>query len=272
MNYRQFLSSCDALYQMEDCAKTSTKQCQACFNSEFYSNNAQNAYGCYAGCLYYTMHYGLSYISEIYYLIESVSTYDINFFNGTNITSLGGGFGTDYLAIKKYAIDNRMPFNIRYSVYDISPKWENIISLYNAENSVCFSTCDVSQQFIDLSLQQIVFINKLVSTLKASHCLMSFLNNLTRMLQTLPPGSILIFNDVNHCEKGRDDFLRHMANRHPEMQLLGKYFFPIADAYTGDYTPINNTNIVFDISYLNLSCKIMNTVRKTFFAIYRKAV
>lgn len=272
MDYGQFLSSCDVLYQTANCAKNTDKQCQTCFNGEFYLNNTQNAYGCYAGCLYYAMHYGLSYISEIYYLLESVSTHNINFFNETNITSLGGGFGTDYLAIEKYAIDNRVPFNIRYSVYDISREWKNIISLYDTENRVCFTPCDVSQQFIDLSRQQIVFINKLVSTLKASHCLVNFLNNLTRMLQTLSPGSILIFNDVNHIGKGREVFLQHMTNNHPEMQLLGKYFFPIANAYAGDYIPMNNTDIVFDISHLNLSCEIMNTVRKTFFAVYRKAL
>ena len=271
MDYKQFLIDCDNQYRSMNCSQNIEKQCQTCFEKEFYHNNSLNIYDCHTGCLYYAMHYGLAYISEIYHLLSALAPNNINFFNYVNITSLGGGMGTDYLAIEKYAEDHNCPFNIRYTIYDISPSWWSIISKYNTRNNILFTACDLSQQFINFSSQQIVFINKLVSTLKVSDRLSDFMKNLTSMLQTLPVGATLIFNDVNHQDKGREDFLNYMTNYHPEMQLLGKYFFPLENAYSGNYQPILRTDIIFDIAGLNnLSCDIMSTVRKTFFAVYTK--
>ena len=68
--------------------------------------------------------------------------------------------------------------------------------------------------------------------------------------------------------RGRDKFHEYMITS--GFTPKGKFYFPIDNAYTGDYTPIHSTGIIYDCSSLKISCDIMNSVRKTVFFYYRK--
>ncbi len=81
----------------------------------------------------------------------------------------------------------------------------------------------------------IIFLNKIFSTIKNNNQVENFFRYFKLTLSTLKNGAIIIFNDVNLHQKGREDFLNYMKNE-SDFLLLGTYFFPIDNAYTGNYT------------------------------------
>ena len=101
MDYKQFLIDCDNQYRIMNCSQNVEKQCQTCFEKEFYHNNSLNIYDCHTGCLYYAMHYGLAYISEIYHLLSALAPNNINFFNDVNITLYENGVPEGLLLLQR---------------------------------------------------------------------------------------------------------------------------------------------------------------------------
>lgn len=261
-----FLSKCDQIFKQLPCAK-GTNDCQTCFNEGFYGG--QDDYSCQKGCYYYAMHYGPAYISEIYHFLSESKLLENIGKNHIRISSMGGGIGTEFWAVTRYILDKSLLIGSTYRLWDIEEKWQNVINQYS--QNIKISLVDLSSQSVDFKDTDIIFINKLFSTLKNHRLDRHFLTEFSTSLATLKKGAYIVFNDVNLQEKGRDDFHAFMTSS-GNFSVLGQYYFPISNAYTGNYTPINNTSIIYDCSSLSLSCDVMNSVRKTVFFYYRKDV
>lgn len=270
--FRNFLNECDCKFKTLICPKGSDSDCQVCFEQAYYKTDAEHSdhYNCLKGCYYYAMHYGPAYISEIYHLLDKMKLLE-NYTDVVKIASLGGGFGTDLAAILKYRSDKLLPIHFMYSIVDNATTWQDVINILMQDTHIQIENVDVSENNIELSSFDIIFLNKVFSTLKTNNQEQTFLMHLNQSLISMKIGAFFIFNDVNNSLTGRDEFLNFMACQ-PNIKCKGKYYFPLDNAYTGDYEPIYATNNILDISGLNLSCEIMNSVRKTFFAIYQKEV
>lgn len=81
--------------------------------------------------------------------------------------------------------------------------------------------------------------------------------------------AFIIFNDINHCNKGRDEFDNSMSQHHQIIQPLAKFFFPIENAYNNRYIKIQNTQNIYP-SPPALTVVPKPTVTKTVFFVYRK--
>lgn len=262
----KFLTRCDELFRRLSCPKGG-RDCQGCFNNGFYGG--QDDYSCRKGCFYYAMHYGPAYISEVYHFLTASKLLEKVGKNNIKIASMGGGMGTDFWAIRQYLHDNELKIHTQYQLWDKEQKWQSVIDLYSAKLKV--NLVDLSLRSVDFGNTDIVFLNKLFSTLKNHGEDKAFLAYFSKSLATLKKGAFIVFNDVNFLEKGRDVFHTFM-NSSGNFSVQGQYYFPINNAYTGNYMPITNTNIIYDCSSLSLSCDIMNSVRKTVFFYYRKDV
>jgi len=90
-----------------------------------------------------------------------------------------------------------------------------------------------------------VFVNKLYSTLKKNNQCSQFLSLLSAQVQaTLASGSFLIFSDINHRDMGRDQFNTAVSRL---FRLKNCYYFPVDNAYSGNFTAIGQTRNVFSI-------------------------
>lgn len=188
------------------------------------------------------MNYGPAYASEIYHYFSKSQILENNF-NGKilNIISLGCGFSPDLIALKKYIIDRNLSMKLNYLGLDNAPLWSKL-----RINHTCakYSTCDLLSGF-NLSGYDIVFINKLYSTMKENKKDTQFLSILVHQIQTaLPTNSFLVFNDVNHYVKGIDQFDSAVKIF---FKTKNYYYFPVGNAYSGNYSPIDQTRNVFRI-------------------------
>ena len=168
-----FLKKCDNKFKLLPCIK-SINNCQSCFDSYYYGN-AQDNYSCTKGCLYYAMHYAPAYISEVYHFLEASKILERMGKSLVNIASLGGGMGTDFCAIRYYKASKKINIYGTYVLYDKELQWQQIVSLYSS--NLVITNTDLTQSFIYLSNIDIVFINKLFSTLVKNNIADLFLEN-----------------------------------------------------------------------------------------------
>ena len=174
--------------------------------------------------------------------------------------------GTDFCAIKHYISNKNLGINLSYTLFDKERQWQEIINQYNPELTI--SLVDLTETPIQFNGTDIVFVNKLFSTLVSNNVSDAFLTRFFQSLKSLKPSAYVVFNDVNLKDKGRDIFDKQIVQN--GFTPKGRYFFPIENAYTGNYTPINSTGLIYDCSALDLSCSIMDSVRKTVFFYYQK--
>lgn len=259
------LNRCNYLAtHLQDCADIQNRiNCPTCVSNSFYAQN-NDTYDCLKKLCYYTMNYGPIYVSEIYHFLTQSQILQNNFMNlnrPINIMSLGCGFGPDDIALNKYKISNGLfNLNFNYYGYDIEPLW-NYITQTNALPITHNILNGMNLQFMD-----IVFLNKIVSTLKNHSLLDNFFQILAIALQAFPVGSIIVFNDINHKDMGRDEF-DHFASQN-SLQVVGKYFFNVDGAYNASYTAIESIhNICMIPDLVHVPKKQVN---KTIFFVYRK--
>lgn len=183
-----FLSKCEQVFQKLSCPE-GIENCQTCFNDGFYGG--EDNYACLKGCYYYAMHYGPAYISEVYYFLTATKLLEKVGKSYIKIASMGGGFGTDFWAVKQYINDNKLPLNGLYRLWDKEKQWQNVIDLYSQKIKII--TVDLSNQSVDFEDTDIVFINKLFSTLKNHNSSDEFLEKFSMSLRTLKKDLLLFF-------------------------------------------------------------------------------
>lgn len=238
---RGLLRTCDQIYRTLPCCHNDGRDCRCynCLHMSFYSSGP-DTYNCHKKLCYYVMNYGPAYASEIYHYFSQSQILENNF-NGKslNIISLGCGFSPDLIALGKYLSDHNLAINVHYLGLDNEPLWNSL-----QINNPCAQYClhDVISGF-SLSGYDMVFINKLYSTLKKNNQDSKFLGLLsTQIRASLPADSFLIFTDINHRAMGRDEFNGSINNFFTQKHF---YYYPVEDAYSGNFTAINQTQNVF---------------------------
>lgn len=262
---RGLLRTCDQIYRTLPCCHDDARDCRCydCLRMSFYLPGP-DTYNCMKKLCYYVMNYGPAYASEIYHYFSQSQILENNF-NGKslNIISLGCGFSPDLIALGKYISDHSLTIKVHYLGLDNEPLWNRL-----RINNPCaqYSLCDVITGF-NLTGYDMVFINKLYSTLKKNNQDSQFLGLLSIQIQAaLPPDSFLVFTDINHRAMGRDQFNAAMSRF---FRLKNYYYFSVNNAYSDSFTAINQTQNIFFIPG-GLVVSPMPDVTKAVIFEYRK--
>jgi len=263
----EILNRCDDIVKTTppnpQCHNTNTS-CFDCMRNNFYSAN-RDTYDCLIKLAHYTINYGQIYVSEIYHFLNDSQFLETNFRNflrPINVMSLGCGFGPDDIALNKYRNDKQLPINFNYYGYDKEPLW-NCITQTNALPITHDLLNSMNFQVID-----ILFINKLFSTLKNHSLNQIFLNIFQNSLQFLPTGSFVVFNDINHQGMGRDEF-DNFAQQN-SLKVVGKYYFDVENAFNGGYIKIQSNLNIYPPVPPTFSYSPKPTVNKSIFFLYQK--
>lgn len=259
------LKNCNSLYnKLPPCdGNNEDFSCDDCCKQDYWDRS--DTYSCLKKLCHYTLNYGPAYASEIYHYFE-ISQILENYFLGKNIKvlSLGCGFSPDAYALEKYIKDNNLNIKFNYIGYDAENKWEEIREQKEVRH---YETRNLLSGFC-LKNYDIIFMCKVFSTIKRNNNqnAINFLKILTKEIDNMKENSYFIFNDVNYKNFGRDLFDNsvkwHFSN-------VTRYYFPVNNAFTGDYKSIDNINNVFDFpSDLEITPKTF--VNKSIIFEYRK--
>jgi hypothetical protein len=257
------LTNCNNIQNGRECCHDDGRLCNCydCLHQGFYSG--ADTYSCLKKLCHYIMNYGPVYVSETYHFLHRSQLLEQNFHNDINVLSLGCGFGPDFIALNKYIDDTGLAINVNYSGIDQEPGW---LRITNGILPNVFYVANILDG-VTLSNYNIIFLNKFFSTLLKNNNARQFLDQFVlEITNSMPIGSFIIFNDVNHYEMGRDSFDREMQN---VTHVEEKYFFNIGGAYRGNYIEIQNTNNICQIPG-GLPVIPINSVTKTVFFVYRK--
>lgn len=226
-----------------------------------YKPNGNDTYDCLIKLAHYTIYYGISYVSEIYYFLKKSQILEkiINNKKDIKVLSLGCGFMPDLIAIDKYKNDMWLKgIEIYYQGYDIEALWKEITLCPQ-----CLEIKDLVNDNFNCKDIDIIFINKLFSTLKRNDLHMDFLYNFKNQLEDLPIGSFIVYNDVNHKKEGRDIFNKCVSNK--SYELVQKFY---TEGFNDDYKKLE-VGFICDLPD-NLEIEPKNYLNKTVFFLYKK--
>ena len=257
------LERCVEIIEKEDNCNEFEKKgsCLQCVKSSFdIQNKNSDTYNCLKKLATYTIEYGIAYASEIYAFLTASQILETYFDNNEiNILSLGCGFMPDNSALRAYIENNELDKYYSYKGYDIEPLWKEI----NPTNN--FITKDIIDGF-DCKGIDIIFMNKVFSTLKNHKLSDKFLETFKKELKELSSGALVVFNDINYQPLGRDEF--HRFAIHNSLESIEQYFFNRDGEYTGNYTEIEYGN-KYQVPN-NLPFEPRDAPTKTVFFLYRK--
>ena len=157
------------------------------------------------------------------------------------------------------------PINLRvsYTGYDIEDNWKTITD--GIINNVPVIR-DILEGF-SLDGFQIVFLNKLFSTLKQNNQSDDFLRIIIQECKkSMQNGAFLVFNDINHWAKGRDEFDRTISDF---LTPITRYYFNVRDAYNNNYIEINHVDNVCNIPN-GLPVIPLQSATKSVFFLYQQ--
>lgn len=244
--FSHVLQNCKNNYlQMSCCNDRAPNPCNCglCLYEQFHDN--QDKYDCHKKMNYYVLNYGPSYISEIYHYLNKSKV--LEKFNGQNINilSLGCGFAPDYYAISKYIKDKNLNLSFTYYGLDNSIYWCTTRIPTSNTNFILF---DLTNPF-SFQTNQIIIMNKIFSTIIkcGTEIKEQFLNNLVNAIDTMAQNTVLIFNDINHRDMGRDML---------DDKIQSLFHNGIIRYYTD--TPYYHPNDWINISDNNIVCQSIN--------------
>jgi hypothetical protein len=217
------------------------KMCLACLTDSF-KGSKNDTYSCLEKLAYYAIYYGPMYVSEIYHFLKESQIIENNFLGlkrPINIMSLGCGFGPDNIALHKHCKDKWLDVEYNYKGYDIEPLWGEISS---AVMQNVPELKNIVEDEFDCRETDIIFMNKVFSTLKNNGLHEDFLSNFRDQLDDFPIGSLIIYNDINHYDT-RDKFEKFMLQN--SFKCNQKYY--AYNSYGDDWIKLENTNNIIDV-------------------------
>ncbi len=265
MSIETLTGSCNDIFLASNCCHDDGRTCSCydCLEEDYYSRG--DSYNCRKKLCYYTMNYGPAYASEIYHYLSASQLLERQF-NGRNIRvlSLGCGFSPDAYALDRYIDDNYLDITFDYTGYDMEINWNGLREDYPNRD---YETRNLLNGF-SLAGYDIVFMCKVFSTIMRNDMKngTALLNILKYQVNQMSNGSYFIFNEVNHRDFGRDWFDSEINNL---VSRYNKYYFPIENAFSRGYTPINDTGNVFEFPR-NLAVYPKTYVNKSIIFEYRK--
>lgn len=214
-----------------NCHCREKKSCTDCLSDMF--NNEEHAnrvYKCIPITFSYVIRYTNRYASEIYTVLRcKLVSNTFQNIKKLNVLSIGCGPATELVALEKFS--REINKKIRYFGFDPNSIWE---SAQNTLQTCLVNTnCDAdfySSEFQDnneiLPKIDILILNYIVSDIYKHNRdgVEKFLENITKIIKKMKKNSIIIINDVNSCNMGRDE-IENWLNE------LDKKNYTIAGAY-----------------------------------------
>ncbi len=188
---------------------------------------------------HYVCQYSLRYASELLYGLRSKEDF-LSTFSSYSIMSIGCGGCADLMAFEKFANDLHLSQNIRYTGFDINPLWSpihNRISRYCDEKNITrrFFIEDAIQHFQKYyhNSANVIVISYLLSylynTAHKNDILLFFDLIINNVVIRNNDKKLIIINDVNSCNRGRDYFPK-LIDKLKKKGLHGTYSFRYFDS------------------------------------------
>ena len=240
---RELLIKCQERYNTLDCCHQDSRicACSACLKNGFYMH--PDMYNCDKKMAFYVLNYGPAYSSEIYHYLDKSKVLETlqSSRQPIKILSLGCGFAPDLVALTQYSEDKGLGLEYEYLGIDLSPHWAQ------SRFSTAFATFDLADVTKNVNLHEfdLIFIVKLFSTLKSVKQAPPFLTLLNQAITNqMKTGSYLVFNEVNHFDKGRDQF-DHSVRAH--FSQIRKYYYPLAQYHDQSWIQCDSRSNVINI-------------------------
>ena len=246
--------------------------CNGCLTQvHWYTANStgRQDYNCKNMILYYCCSFLFQYASEIYHLITESSA--LKQMGNYRILSLGCGASPDLVAFEKFVLEVASEKTIQYRGFDVNPLWKpvhNHVKTYQSTviKSIAYQYDDVVRYFNEETFGK---VNVLVLQYLISHFyntghiqyIHNFFDNLVERVvlrRNNEEPFIIIINDVNSCNRGRD-FFKELIPKLRQKGLRGQYSqfrfdHPGLNDYQRQYGEAHkNNHIVFPASRKILS-------------------
>lgn len=189
--------------------------CESCLEQVHFptkSTNGRIDYNCDNIINYYTCKYMYKYSSEIEYALYNINK--LNKFGNFNILSIGCGACPDLVAIENFCEKENIKKSIHYYGIDMNTKWSpihDIIKQYaiGEKWDVNYKYEEINEVFKQLHFKN---YNILILQYVISHFLNTgkvptndFFDSLIKnVIQYMPAKSLIIINDVNSYNRGRN--------------------------------------------------------------------
>lgn len=216
-------SSQDTKNVCKDCKhlECCSGSCKHCLEEVHYPNKypkGMKNYECPNIINFYVCDYSYKYASEIWYLLNNTDT--LKKLDKFNIMSIGCGGCPDLMAFESFIRKESIEKPISYLGIDVNKLWEPIhkrVCEYcekQSDMSITFEYADAIQLFNDYYFED---INIIILQYVISHFyntdqineIESFFDNLVENIiahKSEESPFIIIINDVNSCNRGRDNF------------------------------------------------------------------
>ena len=239
--YQTYGNKCGNIQCTHPCGNCSGS-CYNCLYEVHYPSTSEThkkEYDCPKMLYHYVCQYSLRYASELLYGFDCKRDF-LSTFSNYNIMSIGCGGCADLMAFEKLANDLHLSQSIRYSGFDINPLWRpihNRISMYCDENSITrrFYIEDAIhyfQKYYHSSTNVIVIsylLSYLYNTTHRNDILLFFDLIIDNVVLRNKDKKLIIINDVNSCNRGRDYFPK-LIDKLKKKGLHGTYSYRYFDS------------------------------------------
>ena len=259
---KEIIQECDKRYSKSSCSKNliyckttcDGNPCEKCLSLIHFQHGPGRKYDCTRMADFYVAQFACKYTSEILYAIQTLqlpSTFN------ANVLSIGCGPCTDLFAFE-YWLQKKKISSLQYHGFEINPIWGNIHNdIISAANAKKLRVDIITNPDIDVfyyikdtyQIPNIIVLQYVLSDIykQTPAAINSFITQLADYFNnTMPTGSVIILNDVNSCNCGRDHFdkfflllnnctatKRHFANNYNDS--IGKHTY-----YYGNQYPHNH--------------------------------
>lgn len=245
--------------------------CENCLEQIHFPNRVENGridYNCDNIVNYYTCKYMYKYSSEIEYALHSINNFDR--FGSLNIFSIGCGACPDLVAIENFCKKNYFNKAIYYHGIDMNKRWSSIhdiIKEYAGRQNwkVEYKYQEANQVFQQWSFKNynILILQYLISHFDNTGKVSTnefFDNLIQKVIKYMLKTSLIIINDVNSCNRGRDSLfliLDKLKKAGIKYAVQSKYFDyniksdaqRIGNKYLNSEVLYYSTNMLFNNTY-----------------------
>lgn len=176
----------------------------------------KSLYDCPKMLYHYVCQYTLRYASEILYAFKESACF-LSTFDSINMMSIGCGGCPDLMAMEQFLFDDGIVVPLSYRGYDSNPLWlqvHNRIQRYCADNDIDSSfkredAINYFSKFYSKDTNVIVvsyLLSYLYNTPQKKEILVFFDRLIDNVIVRNKEKKLIVFNDVNSCNRGRDYF------------------------------------------------------------------
>ena len=206
----------------DTCSHPSNECSGSCYNClyeiHYFNGNSckKSLYDCPKMLYHYVCQYSLRYASEILYAFKDEAAF-LSSFENINMMSIGCGNCPDLMAMEMFLYDYGIKVPVSYKGYDINPLWlpvHNRVQKYCDDNEINskFKREDAINYFSKFYSKNtnVIVVSYLLSYLYNTPQKKEILDFFDRIIDNVilrnNDKKLIVFNDVNSCNRGRDCF------------------------------------------------------------------